>query len=58
MSFRKGDIVKIEQAEVADLLKIKNTIFEKLKSKEFWLILYHLENYKYYSAKEYAEIYE
>jgi hypothetical protein len=58
MSFRKGDIVKIEQAEVADLLKIKNTIFEKLKNKEFWLILYHLENYKYYSAKEYTEIYE
>lgn len=58
MSFRKGDIVKIEQAEVTDLLKIKNTIFEKLKNKEFWLILYHLENYKYYSAKEYTEIYE
>jgi hypothetical protein len=58
MSFRKGDIVKIEQAEVVDLLKIKNTIFEKLKNKEFWLILYHLENYKYYNTKEYAEIYE
>jgi hypothetical protein len=56
ISFREGDILKVEKADLEGLKKIKNVFLESVNQSETEMILFHLDQNISYDKNQFSEI--